>query len=225
MAESLTHKTEKKEARKREILEAALKVFSQKGYHQAQITDIIDEAGVARGTFYLYFESKREIFATLLEQIIEDVRAEIESLPTDAANRIPDAMKGNLKRLTTLLVNNPNYTRVLLCESVTFDAESDEKITVFYQNLIAYIERALTQGQQMNFVRSGSTNMLAIFILGILKELFFEMILGNTRFTIDEAVEALYQSIVRLVAKPDILTYLSKEGLLWQSTINMPFTF
>ncbi|MBX7148333.1 TetR/AcrR family transcriptional regulator [bacterium] len=211
MAEPLT---QKQEARKRELLDAALLVFSQKGYHQAQISDIIEKADVARGTFYLYFEGKREIFATILEEIIHDVRAEIESLPTDAATRIPDAMKGNLKRLTNLFVKKPNYARVLLCESVTFDAESDEKLTAFYHHLIAYIEKALKQGQEMGFVRDGSTNMLAIFILGTLKELFFEMILGNTKFKVDDAVEALYQSITRLVAKPEILTYLSQEGLL-----------
>jgi AcrR family transcriptional regulator len=41
--------------RKQQILEASARVFAQKGYFAASVSDIIEEAGVARGTFYLYF--------------------------------------------------------------------------------------------------------------------------------------------------------------------------
>jgi AcrR family transcriptional regulator len=40
-------------------------VFKEKGYHATSVNDIIDAAQIARGTFYLYFTSKREVFAEL----------------------------------------------------------------------------------------------------------------------------------------------------------------
>ncbi|MCI0356492.1 MAG: TetR/AcrR family transcriptional regulator, partial [Acidobacteria bacterium] len=56
--------------RRAQILRAAKQVFSQKGFHTASVSDIIERAGIARGTFYLYFESKRDVFDKLLEDLL-----------------------------------------------------------------------------------------------------------------------------------------------------------
>ncbi len=45
----------KRELRRREILDVARGVFAEKGYHHTHVADIIEAAGIARGTFYLYF--------------------------------------------------------------------------------------------------------------------------------------------------------------------------
>jgi AcrR family transcriptional regulator len=60
------------EERKQEILRVAALVFAEKGYRLASITDIIGRAGIARGTFYLYFESKRDLFLELIQSYFED---------------------------------------------------------------------------------------------------------------------------------------------------------
>jgi AcrR family transcriptional regulator len=56
------------EFRSSEILEAAKSVFARKGYNEATVDDIAEAAGVAKGTIYLYFPSKREIFVEALRQ-------------------------------------------------------------------------------------------------------------------------------------------------------------
>ena len=61
-----------RERRRKELLDAATRVFAKKGYWNASITDIIKAAGVARGTFYLYFESKQEIFTAIVDKFRED---------------------------------------------------------------------------------------------------------------------------------------------------------
>jgi AcrR family transcriptional regulator len=52
-----------KQERRRQILSAAKQVFADAGYHGASIHAIIERAQIARGTFYLYFESKAAVFA------------------------------------------------------------------------------------------------------------------------------------------------------------------
>ena len=47
------------------LLDAAVRKFHQKGYQKTRISDIVSEAGVAQGTFYLYFKSKEEIFKNI----------------------------------------------------------------------------------------------------------------------------------------------------------------
>ncbi|MBI9075860.1 MAG: TetR/AcrR family transcriptional regulator [Desulfatibacillum sp.] len=58
----------KPEARKKLILASAKRLFSRGGYYQTQISDIIKDAGIARGTIYQYFSNKEDVFVTLLEQ-------------------------------------------------------------------------------------------------------------------------------------------------------------
>lgn len=59
---------EQKEQRRKEILHAAKRVFSEKGYEPATLKDIVEAAGMSRGWIYLYFQTKEEIFEALLEQ-------------------------------------------------------------------------------------------------------------------------------------------------------------
>ncbi|HEY8430086.1 MAG TPA: helix-turn-helix domain-containing protein, partial [Sandaracinaceae bacterium] len=63
----------KREHRRRMVLDTALAVFSAKGYHQTRISDIIEAASIARGTFYLYFDSKNAIFHELLDLLLEQI--------------------------------------------------------------------------------------------------------------------------------------------------------
>ncbi|HQN72805.1 MAG TPA: TetR/AcrR family transcriptional regulator, partial [bacterium] len=71
-------KSSKKNTRKQQILLAASRVFSKKGYHATSISDICAKSGVARGTIYLYFENKRDIFETLIKDfssaMLENIR-------------------------------------------------------------------------------------------------------------------------------------------------------
>lgn len=59
---------------RRKLLEAAERVFADLGYHDASIVKITEAAGVAQGTFYLYFTSKQEIFDVLVEDLNRRVR-------------------------------------------------------------------------------------------------------------------------------------------------------
>ncbi|MDP9001704.1 MAG: TetR/AcrR family transcriptional regulator, partial [Myxococcota bacterium] len=59
-----------KPERRQQILNVARDVFARRGYHNAKIEDIVTAAGIARGTFYLYFEDKRSIFEEIVDRTI-----------------------------------------------------------------------------------------------------------------------------------------------------------
>jgi len=63
------------------ILDAAVKTFSQSGYHRTRVADIAREAGVADGTVYIYFENKEDIlislFQDLMQRFVEDLNNEL----------------------------------------------------------------------------------------------------------------------------------------------------
>ena len=67
MQEKISRNSQKKEEKRQFILNAAAKIFTRDGYHNARIEEIAAEAGVGKGTVYEYFSSKQELFQKMLE--------------------------------------------------------------------------------------------------------------------------------------------------------------
>jgi AcrR family transcriptional regulator len=65
-----------REERRSQILDAALTVFSQKGYHATNVSDVAAQAGVSQGTIYWYFESKEDLFQAALLSAFMDIGEE-----------------------------------------------------------------------------------------------------------------------------------------------------
>lgn len=69
--------TARGEATRKKLLAAAERLFGREGYHRTSVAGITREAGVGHGTFYLYFESKEEIFRELVRHLSHELRATI----------------------------------------------------------------------------------------------------------------------------------------------------
>lgn len=93
----------KSQRTREELLEAARRCFAHHGYAATTVAHIVDEAGVARGSFYTYFESKAGLFRHLVNTIETDIAAQVATL-TDADR---GDIIGNLQR------SNRNYFRVV----------------------------------------------------------------------------------------------------------------
>jgi AcrR family transcriptional regulator len=113
-AEAPSKREQQRQERRRQILEAALTVFSQKGFHAANVSDVAAEAGVSQGTIYWYFASKEELLtAALLWYFVdfgEEALAAIEKCETaseklQALGRSMEGFAGESEGLFTLFVS------------------------------------------------------------------------------------------------------------------------
>src|SRR4030081_3423366 len=66
--------------RRRELLDAAVRVFARKGFHASRVGDIAEEAGVAHGLLYHYFRSKEEVLETIFREAWEVLAAAAERI-------------------------------------------------------------------------------------------------------------------------------------------------
>ncbi len=86
----------KKEEKREAILNAAIRVFAEKGFHHSRISDVAKEAGVAEGTIYLYFKNKDHlllsVFSRKMGSFVEDLRTLTEGIssPKDKLRMIVD---------------------------------------------------------------------------------------------------------------------------------------
>ncbi len=65
-------------------------MFARKGYRRAAISDIIERAGVARGTFYLYFDSKEQVFLAIVEDFHKKISSAITTTSEPPAQPVTD---------------------------------------------------------------------------------------------------------------------------------------
>jgi len=166
-------KNSRKKNRKQQILLAASKVFGKKGYHSTSISDICSKADVARGTIYLYFDNKRDIFETLINEFSSSMLEDIRMFSLDEP--LSDQFDRNIRRFMEIIVENRDLTKIVASEAVGLDSEFDHHLILFYTKLAEYIEGALIMMQKCNEVSPKiNTRLLAYSILGTIKEVAYQ---------------------------------------------------
>ena len=171
-----------KEERREQILEAAIAVFGETGYHATNVADVIARAGVARGTFYQYFESKRQLFDELLDAMLGRLRAVIVHVNMAHPEKtVYVQLHENVERILGVLFAERALARILVAEAAGVDTELDRKLEAFYDGLITLISETLQLGQNVGMVRSCDTALVATCILGSVKELVYQHVLRGDR--------------------------------------------
>jgi len=143
----------RKDARPAELLDAALDVFFEKGFAAARLEDIAARAGVSKGTVYLYFSSKEDVFDALIRAIpvanVEQVRA-LAGDPTIPA----DELLGRVLRFIGTLIRDPRmikFPRLIVGEAANFpklaETYNREVISRGAGILTRIIERGIEEGR------------------------------------------------------------------------------
>lgn len=174
--------------RRAALLHAARKVFARRGYHRAGVADVCDELGVARGTFYRYFEGKREIFQAVLAEVMAEVVGVVA--PIDVRLPIPEQIRANVDRLVRAITAE-DVCRVLFAEAQGIDDEGDEALRGFYGGALQRIEAALRTGQALGVVRTGDVRLRARLLLGMIKEPVAQAALFGAPLDADGLVDEL----------------------------------
>ncbi len=130
MAESRPKRRRRKDARPQEILDAALASFAEKGFNAARVEDIAARAGVSKGTVYLYFDSKQDMFRALVR---EGMAANLQSVGAMVARHegpSSDLLRLFLTTTVAAILTSPlsAVPKIIISESGNFP-----EITEFYR--------------------------------------------------------------------------------------------
>ena len=105
-------KEREKERRRQQIMVAAKRVFSDRGFNKATMEDIAQEAELSPGTLYLYFKNKEELYASLSLRIlqyllirVEHVNEEKDAGPEEKLKSLVDAMRGESRRKSAVYIS------------------------------------------------------------------------------------------------------------------------
>jgi len=168
-------------------------VFAKRGYHAAKIDDIVAAAGVARGTFYLYFEDKRAIFEEIVDRTIARLGMRIIRVdPRDPSRTVADQVKENIRAIVALLFEDRATTKILLSDAVGVDPAFDRKLASFYGEMANLLQSSLDDGQKLGIVAEGDTRLLAYLTMGALREVAFQVITRGAEYEEEELVDAVF---------------------------------
>src|ERR1700733_2687245 len=102
-----------------DLIQAAERVISSKGYHQTRIADIASEADVGLGTFYLHFKTKNEIFIELIEHGAAELRAEV-NLAKAGVESVEDKLRITLGTILDAAAEHPEQFRIVFGHGPAF---------------------------------------------------------------------------------------------------------
>ncbi len=168
---------QRREQRRSEILVAATRVFRAKGYHAASVGDIIDRAQIARGTFYLYFNSKREIFTELTTVFLGLIRGSVRKISLEAGAPEPiEQMRANFRRVMGTVLTHDDLATIMLRDPEELDPQGQAQMQQFFDQVIELIELAVRTGRALGFARDCNDHIIAVSALGALREVLRRML-------------------------------------------------
>ncbi len=182
-------------ATRRRLLEAAEKVFSERGYPDASIVKITEAAGVAQGTFYLYFASKQEIFEELVIDLNRRVRRALSQEACKGATRA-EAEELGFRAYFRFTAEHPALYRVLRQAEFV----SPEILRGHYERFLDGYVGGLREGMERGEVAETDPEILAWVLMGIGELVGMRWVLwGDGGEVPDEMFDVLAELIRRLL--------------------------
>ena len=170
--------TKAKDRKRQEIARAAIKIFSEKGYQQAKIRDIVTSLGISTGTFYIYFEDKRALFVDVVDTVIRTILGDA----TEAIRQEKDILKRLLIRGKIFYDNYYKYNEILnqlRAEMVGEDGWPHEKIKKAYHALTQPVIRDVQKGIERGIFRKVDPDLTAYALTGFIEIMCLRMIIGG----------------------------------------------
>jgi AcrR family transcriptional regulator len=181
------------EFRTAEILAAAHRVFAEKGFHAATIEAVAKAANVAKGTVYLYYRSKRELYwAALKRGIVEMIEKTQASM--DRVQSTQEKIHALIETKIRYFDENREFFRIYYSEFgnvLTHPSEAFKDFTKLYLGHERMLEEVLARGLRRKEIRCTRTESAAFTITELTRGLIIRRLLGWSKASVEEDISFL----------------------------------
>lgn len=186
---------QKKQVKRKRITNSALTLFNERGFSNTRIDDIIAEAKVGKGTFYLYFKNKEQLVESLIEDLAADL---IDILQWVKEQRLKDP--NDLKRIFTeegnrlaqVLASNKEMAIFINKQARSVSLKTDKMIQEFMDSLVdlctVHFEEAFDKGQMDPNL---NPHVTAMSVIGGINFTYGQWACGQVNMDVESAVEAM----------------------------------
>lgn len=199
--ETLKYSSKRTEKRKT-IIDAAIKHFAMKGFHETKICDIAETAKVADGTVYIYFENKDDLLIKALEEVFNERLGSIKKKVSKEKNPIEKLEK--FVRLNFDLFRSQPYMVRFFAQELRQSPEFYKKYPTFtpLKNYLDFISSMVKEAQVTEQVREMDINAAALLIFGSMEFLAAQWSLNKSfEYDIKEKVDQIWDIIYQGIRK------------------------
>ncbi|MCX7679107.1 MAG: TetR/AcrR family transcriptional regulator, partial [Spirochaetes bacterium] len=161
------------ELRKKQILDCAKKIFSQKGFYDTQVDDIVEMARIGKGTIYQYFRNKEDVFLTLLETFVSEWEKFAHINPREISAGPPfgsfhiNYLHARISKTLQFFQEDPDRSNIILRMGPGVNIEFDRYFKHFEKRILSVIINDIRLGQRLgNISKNVNRELLADGILG-----------------------------------------------------------
>lgn len=158
----------KKNDKKQDIIHSAMKIFQETGFEKTSVSQIVKEAGVAQGTFYLYFQSKNDLIPSIAEFIVNELLTKLSQYPETTFKDVPSFIDCLIE--TTFYITKEYKNLIGFCYSGLSFYKSFEEWEKMYEPYYRYINDKINYFQENDLITSRlSSDVLGNYIVGLLE--------------------------------------------------------
>ena len=201
----MTNITKKKmdpDLRKKSILACAKKLFSKNGYYETQISDIVKEADIARGTLYQYFKNKDDIFETLMnnfyrqwEDTVSLVNAGIDLKTIDPV----EFFRYRVKMTLVFFESDADLCNIVLKMGQGLSKHFDSIIKIFEKKIVNLISGDLELGIRNGNVRNDlNVEIAASLLSGAIMRVAYDFFAVKRKSWQEYGVEKITEEISKI---------------------------
>lgn len=207
---------EERKAETREmIMQAGRKVFSERGYHNAQISDIVREAGISTGSIYAHFKDKRDLFAQVTRENLESLRGMLREIRQ--TDRQDDDIRERISRMKLAYetffdyvdANTPQFLLILRA-GFGVDEQLDSGAWEYFNFFADDFGEEFCKWERLGYLRGVNASLMGHIIIGAGLQVVHSYLM-DAKFTRSEAIHnlmALNQALLTIY-----LTDKGKEAL------------
>lgn len=179
-----------------QIIDAAVVVIAENGYHQAQVSKIAKQAGVADGTIYLYFKNKEDILISLFQEkmgtFIEKIEQKIAGKES-AVEKLLMMVESHFQ----LLSNDPHLAIVTQLELRQSNKELRLKINEVLKNYLKVVDTILVEGKEKGeFNQSLDVRLARQMIFGTMDETITSWVMNEQRYDLLSLAPTVHQLLI-----------------------------
>ncbi|MDX1614853.1 MAG: TetR/AcrR family transcriptional regulator [Candidatus Promineifilaceae bacterium] len=204
------------------LMQAGMLHFSTSGYHGTKVSDIVREAGVAQGTFYLYFDSKADLFAALLDEFIALLTQAVSSVTVDldeitSAVQLAARIRMAVERALAVYRDNASLARIVIREGSSLAPEITDRWEQAVDRIAeigtAVLDIAIARG----LIPPQNSKIVPYCVLGMYERVAFRWLIEDQSTDIGvlaEAVTRFEMLGLGVAASPEMEAAISGE-LQW----------
>jgi len=178
------------------LLNSAVDLMSKNGYHRTTVADIVKAAGVAQGTFYLYFDSKKTLFLKLMEDfysMLENALTEVDwNISTlNSQEELAQRIRMAIQKILLVYQDNAVLARIFLREAMGLEPDFAELWDSIIERLSAYGTLIMEQAIEHDLLPPQNSQLVAHCVVGMIERVAYYWLFQENEYELEEVVDSL----------------------------------